>query len=217
MSLLGYNPFINQGRSVFFLLPPPDRGFSISLFFWCFQIPCRRKFPFLLSVLRIFTMSVFNFIIWFFCIYWYDSMVFSFNDCMKSFFHSLFWLIFFLFLFLIWLHPVLAGALGLFLGACGSSSLTRDWTWVPELGAWSLNHWTTRECWWYAITLVDHTNLSFLGLCILSFFYDPWFSLIMLHLNSWERLAFSFPILSLSVLGSRLFWPHKTSWGVLPL
>ena len=27
----------------------------------------------------------------------------------------------------------------------GSSSLTRDGTWAPELGARSLNHWTTRE------------------------------------------------------------------------
>ena len=27
----------------------------------------------------------------------------------------------------------------------GSSSLTRDRTWAPALGAWSLSHWTTRQ------------------------------------------------------------------------
>ena len=27
----------------------------------------------------------------------------------------------------------------------GSNSLTRDWTWVPALGARSLSHWTTRD------------------------------------------------------------------------
>ena len=56
--------------------------------------------------------------------------------------------------FLIWRHQVLVAACRIFseLLACklsavhmGSSSLTRDWTRPPALGAWSLSHQNSRE------------------------------------------------------------------------
>ena len=36
-------------------------------------------------------------------------------------------------------------AYGFLVQHVGSSSLTRDWTLTPALGAWSPSHWTTRE------------------------------------------------------------------------
>ena len=69
--------------------------------------------------------------------------------------------LFFVFIYLFWLHRVLVAARGIFVVACGllvaacrllscgmcagSSSPTRDWTWAPALGQQSLAHWTTRE------------------------------------------------------------------------
>ena len=63
--------------------------------------------------------------------------------------------VFFFFDIFIWLHGVLVVAHGLFHVYCsmqdlqlqhvGSDSLTRDQTWLPCIGVWSLNHWTTRE------------------------------------------------------------------------
>ena len=45
----------------------------------------------------------------------------------------------------IWLHRILAVTYRVFsLQHVGSSSLTRDRTWAPALGAWSLNYRTTR-------------------------------------------------------------------------
>ena len=39
--------------------------------------------------------------------------------------------------------------------ACGTSSLTRDQTWTPALGAWCPSHWTTR--------LVPPINIDWTG------------------------------------------------------
>ena len=48
-----------------------------------------------------------------------------------------------------WLQPmgpsIFGAARKLLVVACGSSSLIRDQTWAPALGAQSLSHWTTRE------------------------------------------------------------------------
>ena len=49
------------------------------------------------------------------------------------------------YLFIIWLCHVLTGVCGIFTACVGSSSLIRDSTWVPGLGAWSPSHWATRE------------------------------------------------------------------------
>ena len=49
------------------------------------------------------------------------------------------------YLFIIWLCHVLIGVCGVFTSCVGSSSLTRDPTWVPALGVLSPSHWATRE------------------------------------------------------------------------
>ena len=57
------------------------------------------------------------------------------------------------YLLFIWLHQVLVAAHGKlylqlansYLQHVESTSLTREQTWAPALGAWNLSHWTTRE------------------------------------------------------------------------
>ena len=54
-----------------------------------------------------------------------------------------------------WLHRVLVAAHGIFIAVCGLLRCGMQdlvpWPgiepWTPALGAWSLNHWTTREVW----------------------------------------------------------------------
>ena len=57
--------------------------------------------------------------------------------------------------------------MGLFVFQHMGSSQTRDWTCVPCIGKWILNHWTTREVWLYAY-LSTSTTTSFLmaSLCM---------------------------------------------------
>ena len=51
--------------------------------------------------------------------------------------------------FLKYLFIYLFGYTGSKLWHVGSSCLTKDRTWTPALGAWSLSHWTILEAWVY--------------------------------------------------------------------
>ena len=56
----------------------------------------------------------------------------------------------------IFLNIYLLGCAGAPLWHMGSSSVTRDQTGAPALGAWSLSHWTTRK-----VTNQKHFELYF--------------------------------------------------------
>ena len=62
----------------------------------------------------------------------------------------------------------------------GSSSLTRDWTQAPELGAQSLSHWTTREVPCFSILSL----WEFLQARSLLSFFKSWISHI--YQKSWN-------------------------------
>ena len=61
---------------------------------------------------------------------------------------------------------------GSLLRQVGSSSLTRDWTLAPVLGARSLSHWTTREVLMYSFFLKKSLlNLLQYCFCFMGFFF----------------------------------------------
>ena len=63
--------------------------------------------------------------------------------------------------FFVWLDWISVAACSIFMSQhlnswrVGSSSLTRDGTWAPALGEWSLNRWATREV--PKVSVLKHT------------------------------------------------------------
>ena len=80
----------------------------------------------------------------------------------------------------------LFGGTGPQLQHVGSSSLTRDRTWAPALGAQSLNHWASREVPdlnFYHVSLCEY-SIVYLSLCWWTVsIFSPKILLLECHLN----------------------------------
>ena len=78
-----------------------------------------------------------------------------------------------------------------------SSSLTRDRTWSPCMGAWTLSHWTTREVPQISFDLCSYlSGICFGGYLLGDVCFHPWSSLPLLTPLSTLSLPFSSALLS---------------------